>query len=175
MIAGLTLVVVSTAITSVIPWLLRLGIDDVRSGAPLASVWKLAASIVAVAVFAGFLRYAMREILNRISRNIEYDLRNDLFAHLTTLDAQWFSRNRTGDIMARLTNDLGAVRMAAGPAIMYLVNTIAGALFALVFMLRIDVLLTMLALLPMIAAQFTDDSNRCRSISPLSPLTRRRI
>jgi ATP-binding cassette subfamily B protein len=151
MIAGLTLVVVSTAITSVIPWLLRLGIDDVRSGAPLASVWKLAASIVAVAVFAGFLRYAMREILNRISRNIEYDLRNDLFAHLTTLDAQWFSRNRTGDIMARLTNDLGAVRMAAGPAIMYLVNTIAGALFALVFMLRIDVLLTMLALLPMIA------------------------
>jgi ATP-binding cassette subfamily B protein len=93
----------------------------------------------------------MREILNRVSRNIEYDLRNDLFAHLTTLDADWYARNRTGDIMARLTNDLGAVRMAAGPAIMYLVNTIAGALFALVFMLRIDVRLTILALLPMIA------------------------
>ncbi len=151
MISGLVLVVVSTAITSVIPWLLRLAIDGVRSGAPQAATWKLAGDIVAVAIFAGFLRYAMREILNRISRNIEYDLRNDLFAHLTTLDAAWFARNRTGDIMARLTNDLGAVRMAAGPAIMYLVNTIAGALFALVFMLRIDVLLTVLALLPMIA------------------------
>jgi ATP-binding cassette, subfamily B, multidrug efflux pump len=151
LIAGLVLVVVSTAITSVIPWLLRLGIDAVTGEAPPSRVWTLAGQIVCVAVFAGFLRYSMREILNRISRNIEYDLRNDLFAHLTTLDAEWFGRNRTGDIMARLTNDLGAVRMAAGPAIMYLVNTVAGALFALAFMLRIDVRLTVLALLPMIA------------------------
>jgi ATP-binding cassette, subfamily B, multidrug efflux pump len=93
----------------------------------------------------------MREILNRVSREIEYDLRNDLFSKLTLLDATWFSKNRTGDIMARLTNDLNAVRMAAGPAIMYLTNTIFGALFALVFMLRIDPLLTLLALLPLIA------------------------
>ena len=151
LITGLVLVVVSTAITSVIPWLLRLAIDGVRSGAAVSHTRSLAAQIVAVAIIAGFLRYATREILNRISRNIEYDLRNDLFAHLTTLDAAWYTRNRTGDVMARLTNDLGAVRMAAGPAIMYLVNTIAGALFALVFMLRIDILLTGLALLPMIA------------------------
>ena len=148
---GLVLVVVSTAITSVIPWILRVAIDGVRGGAPIRSTMTLATEIVAVAVFAGFLRYAMREILNRVSRNIEYDLRNDLFSHLTTLDADWYARNRTGDIMARLTNDLGAVRMAAGPAIMYLVNTIAGAVFALVFMLRIDVMLTLFALLPMIA------------------------
>lgn len=151
LIAGLALVVVSTAITSVIPWLLRDAIDGIRAGSPLSATMTLAAEIIAVAVFAGFLRYAMREILNRVSRHIEYDLRNDLFEHLTTLDAAWYSSNRTGDIMARLTNDLGAVRMAAGPAIMYLVNTIAGALFALVFMLRIDILLTVLALLPMIA------------------------
>ena len=148
--AGLLLVVISTAMTSVIPWILRIAIDGLRSGAAVRSTVVFAAEIVAVAVFAGFLRYAMREILNRVSRNIEYDLRNDLFSHLTTLDAGWYARNRTGDIMARLTNDLGAVRMAAGPAIMYLVNTIAGALFALVFMLRIDVRLTVLALLPMI-------------------------
>lgn len=151
LIVGLTLVVVSTAITSVIPWFLRQAIDGIRMGSPLAGTVRLAGEIVAVAVFAGFLRYSMREILNRVSRNIEYDLRNDLFAHLTTLDAGWFSRNRTGDIMARLTNDLGAVRMAAGPAIMYLTNTIFGALFALFFMLRIDVVLTIIALLPMIA------------------------
>lgn len=148
---GLVLVVISTAITSVIPWILRLAIDGLRTGAPVRSTARFAAEIVSVAIFAGFLRYAMREVLNRVSRNIEYDLRNDLFSHLTTLDADWYARNRTGDIMARLTNDLGAVRMAAGPAIMYLVNTVAGALFALVFMLRIDVLLTVLALLPMIA------------------------
>ena len=151
LIVGLTLVVVSTAITSVIPWFLRQAIDGIRTGSALSGTVRLAGEIVAVAVFAGFLRYSMREILNRVSRNIEYDLRNDLFAHLTTLDAGWFSRNRTGDIMARLTNDLGAVRMAAGPAIMYLTNTIFGALFALFFMLRIDVMLTIIALLPMVA------------------------
>ncbi|HEU4878451.1 MAG TPA: ABC transporter ATP-binding protein [Gemmatimonadaceae bacterium] len=149
--AGLSLVVISTAITSVIPWFLRIAIDGIRSGAPIAATAKLAGDIVAVAVFAGFLRYAMREILNRVSREIEYDLRNDLFAKLTELDATWLSKNRTGDIMARLTNDLNAVRMAAGPAVMYLTNTIFGALFALVFMLRIDVILTLLALLPLIA------------------------
>jgi ATP-binding cassette subfamily B multidrug efflux pump len=148
--SGLVLVVVSTAITSVIPWLLRGAIDGIRADAPIAETWKLAGEIVAISVFAAFLRYAMREILNAVSRRIEFDLRNDLFAHLTLLDASWFGRNRTGDIMARLTNDLGAVRMAAGPAVMYLMNTVAGALFALVFMLRISPLLTVLALFPMI-------------------------
>ncbi|HZK77700.1 MAG TPA: ABC transporter transmembrane domain-containing protein, partial [Gemmatimonadaceae bacterium] len=150
LVTGLALVVVSTAITSVIPWFLRLGIDGIRAGAPFNRSLTLAGEIVAVAIFAGFLRYGMREVLNSISRRIEYDLRNDLFVHLEKLDASYFGRTRTGDIMARLTNDLGAVRMAAGPAIMYLMNTIAGSLFALFFMLRIDVKLTVLALLPMI-------------------------
>ncbi len=151
LITGLVLVVVSTAITSVIPTFLRLGIDAIRAGEPVQRNVVLGAEILAIAVFAGFLRYGMRDILNGISRRIEYDLRNDLFVHLETLDASYFARTRTGDIMARLTNDLGAVRMAAGPAIMYLVNTIAGGLFAMFFMLRIDVRLTILALLPMIA------------------------
>jgi ATP-binding cassette subfamily B multidrug efflux pump len=151
LVTGLALVVVSTAITSVIPWFLRLGIDAIRSGQPISRTWTLALDIVAVAIFAGFMRYGMREILNGISRDIEYDLRNDLFIHLEKLDASYYGRTRTGDIMARLTNDLSAVRMAAGPAVMYLVNTIAGGVFALFFMLRIDVRLTVLALLPMIA------------------------
>jgi ATP-binding cassette subfamily B protein len=92
----------------------------------------------------------MRELMNGVSRWIEYDLRNDLFGHLATLDAAYFAQTRTGDIMARLTNDLGAVRTAVGPAVMYLANTITGGLFALFFMLRIDVKLTLLALLPML-------------------------
>ncbi|MEO8337447.1 MAG: ABC transporter transmembrane domain-containing protein, partial [bacterium] len=144
------LVVISSAIAAVVPWLLRMGIDSLRAGAPLGRVWLIGAGIVGVALTGGALRYWMREILNGLSRYIEYDLRQALFTHLTTLDPGYFGRTRTGDLMARLTNDLSAVRMAAGPAIMYLTNTIFGATFALIFMLRIDVKLTALALVPMI-------------------------
>ena len=150
LVGGLVLVVVSSALGAVVPWLLRLGIDDLRAGAPRREVWTIAAGIVAVALIGGALRYWMRELMNGLSRHIEYDLRQALFVHLTRLDGAYFARMRTGDLMARLTNDLGAVRMAAGPAIMYLTNTIFGGAFALVFMLRIDARLTGLALLPMI-------------------------
>jgi len=150
LVSGLVLVVVSSAIGAVVPWLLRVGIDDLRTGAPPQRVWLIAGAIVGVALFGGALRYWMREMLNGLSRYIEYDLRQALFVHLTTLDGSYFARMRTGDLMARLTNDLSAVRMAAGPAIMYLTNTIFGGAFALVFMLRIDTKLTLLALLPMV-------------------------
>jgi ATP-binding cassette subfamily B protein len=92
----------------------------------------------------------MREWLNGLSRWVEYDLRNDLFKHLEALDASYYTRTRTGDIMARLTNDLSAVRMTAGPAIMYLTNTIFGGIFAVYFMVGIDLRLTLLAACPMI-------------------------
>jgi len=91
----------------------------------------------------------MRELLNGVSRWIEYDLRNDLFRQLESVDATYYTQMRTGDLMARLTNDLSAVRMAVGPAIMYLTNTIAGGAFALSFMLRISPRLTLIAALPM--------------------------
>jgi ATP-binding cassette subfamily B protein len=143
-------VIVSAAFASVTPWLLRSALDGIGSGAPARHIWTLAASMVALALVAGVLRYGMRDLINGLSRRIEYDLRNDLFVHLQKLDAAYFGRTRTGDIMARLTNDLSAVRQAAGPAIMYLTNTVAGAAFALYFMLRIDVRLTLLALTPMV-------------------------
>jgi len=149
LIAGLTLVVVSSALGAVVPWLLRSGIDALLARASLSRVVAIGGGIVAIALVGGALRFWMREVLNGLSRYIEYDLRQALFVHLERLDTGWFGRTRTGDIMARLTNDLSAVRMAAGPAIMYLSNTIFGAAFALVFMLRIDVRLTVLALLPM--------------------------
>jgi ATP-binding cassette, subfamily B, multidrug efflux pump len=150
LVGGLALVVISSALGAVVPWLLRLGIDDLRAGTPLRDIWMIAGGIVGVALVGGALRYWMREMLNGLSRYIEYDLRQALFVHLTRLDSAYFGRMRTGDLMARLTNDLSAVRMAAGPAIMYLANTVFGAAFALVFMLRIDVKLTLLALLPMV-------------------------
>ena len=147
---GLVIVVASSAITSVIPWLLRRAIDAIGSGAPMGTIWKLSGMIVLAAIVGGAFRYGMRELINGVSRWIEYDLRNDLFIHLETLDAAYFAQTRTGDIMARLTNDLSAVRMAVGPAVMYLANTITGGLFALFFMLRIDVKLALLALLPLL-------------------------
>ena len=146
---GLLLVVVSSAIAALVPWLLRAGIDSLHPGTEIGHVALLAGGIVGVALVGGSLRYWMREILNGLSRYVEYDLRQALFEHIETLDPGYFGRTRTGDLMARLTNDLGAVRMATGPAIMYLTNTIFGGAFALVFMLRIDGRLTLLALLPM--------------------------
>jgi ATP-binding cassette subfamily B multidrug efflux pump len=146
--AGLLIVLASSAITSVIPWVLRRAIDAIGTGAPMSYIWKLSGVIVLAAIVGGAFRYGMRELMNGVSRWMEYDLRNDLFTHLETLDAEYFAQTRTGDIMARLTNDLSAVRMAVGPAVMYLANTITGGLFALYFMLRIDVKLTLLALLP---------------------------
>jgi ATP-binding cassette, subfamily B, multidrug efflux pump len=146
---GLFFVVVSSAAASVVPWLLGIAVDGMRSSEPLRRAAWPAAGMVVVALLAGALRYWMRELINGVSRYIENDLRNDLFRHLTILDVGFFSRIRTGELMARFTNDLGAVRMAVGPAIMYLTNTVVGGIFALAFMLRIDVTLTVLALLPM--------------------------
>src|SRR2546430_14907022 len=147
---GLLIILASSAITSVIPWLLRRAIDAIGAAAPMSTIWQLSGLIVLAAIVGGAFRYGMRELMNGVSRWMEYDLRNDLFTHLETLDPAYFAQTRTGDIMARLTNDLGAVRMAVGPAVMYLANTITGGLFALYFMLRIDVKLTLLALLPLI-------------------------
>ena len=149
-ILGLAFVVISSAFASVTPWLLRAALDGIRADAPARRIWTLAGAMVGLALVAGILRFGMRELINGLSRRIEYDLRNDLFARLMVLDATYFGRTRTGDVMARLTNDLSAVRQAVGPAIMYLTNTVAGGLFALYFMLRIDSRLTLLALLPMV-------------------------
>ncbi len=146
---GLLAVVVSAALASAIPSLLRRGIDSMRSGADTVILWRLALVMLVTATASGVLRFLMRERLNGISRRIETDLRRDIFARLTSLDPSWFARWRTGDLMARLTNDLSAVRMASGPAVMYMANTVVGGLFAMVMMLRISPMLTGLALLPM--------------------------
>ena len=147
--AGLACVVVSTALASLIPTLIRRAIDAMGAEAPVRDVLGIAATMVGLTLVMGWFRFQMRDILNGVSRVIENDLRDALFERLTRLDPAWYGRNRTGEVMARLTNDLGAVRMAAGPAVMYLTNTIFGGLFALSFMFAISPRLTLLALLPM--------------------------
>ena len=146
---GLVLVVGASAGQALVLKYLQHGIDAAVSHAPLIVIWRTAGIMIGIALAGGAMRYGMREILNGVSRYVEYDLRNGLFAHLERLDAGYFARTRTGDIMARLTNDLSAVRMAAGPAIMYLVATVSSGLFSLAFMLHISPRLTGLALLPM--------------------------
>ena len=105
--------------------------------------------LVGIAVVKGIFLYASRWILIGISRDIELDLRNDLFRSLEKQDSAYYQRNRTGDIMARLTNDLNAVRQMLGPAIMYSANTVLFSVGALYFLLRISPWLTLVALAPM--------------------------
>lgn len=151
---GLVLVIASAAFSSVVPWFLQRALDGIRAGVPLKSIWILAGAMVSVSLVGGVGRYKMRQLMNGYSRYIEYDLRNDLFQKLTSLDPSYFARMRTGDLMARVTNDLSAVRMAVGPAIMYLANTVAGGAFALAFMIAISPWLTLFAALPMAILPF---------------------
>ena len=146
---GLILTVGSSALSSVVPWFLRRALDGIRSGAPATSIWLLAAAMLGVSLVGGVGRFWMRQLLNGVSRWIEFDLRNDLFRQLESVDATFYTRMRTGDLMARLTNDLSAVRMAVGPAIMYLTSTIAGGGFALAFMIHLSPRLTLIAAVPM--------------------------
>jgi ATP-binding cassette subfamily B protein len=128
---------------------LRRALDGIRAGAPITYVWLLGAAMIGVSLIGGVGRFWMRQLLNRVSRWIEFDLRNALFRQLESVDATFYARMRTGDLMARLTNDLSAVRMAVGPAIMYLTSTIASGGFALAFMIHISPRLSLIAAVPM--------------------------
>ena len=108
-----------------------------------------AALLVAISLVKGIFLYAQRWILIGISREIEFDVRNDLFLHLERQDSGFYQRYRTGDVMARMTNDLNAVRMLLGPALMYSANTVFFTLFALYFLLHLSPWLTLVALAPM--------------------------
>ncbi len=105
--------------------------------------------VLALAAIRGIFLFLTRWVVIGISRDIEFDLRNDLFAHLETLSYSYYQRMRTGDIMARVTNDLNAVRMLMGPAIMYSANTLVFTVAALWFMVRISPKLTLYAFLPL--------------------------
>src|SRR5271157_749 len=105
--------------------------------------------LLAIAVGKGTFQFLLRWIVIGISRDIEFDLRNDLFAHLEQLSYSYYQRNRTGDIMARATNDLSAVRNLLGPAIMYTANTVVLMALALGFMISISPKLTLYTFLPL--------------------------
>jgi ATP-binding cassette subfamily B protein len=150
-VIGLVFVVITNVFSTAGPYLIKLGIDGL--GDPDVTVGVIgtyAALIVLAAILGGAAKFGMRELLNGVSRKIECDLRDDFFRHLMSLDAGFFGKTRTGDLMSRATNDTLAVRMAAGPAIMYAVNTIVSFTFALALMLWISPRLTLFALVPLL-------------------------
>jgi ATP-binding cassette subfamily B protein len=145
-----TLACVATNIVAVqFPRVLGMAVDRIEKGTTRELILVFASLLVGIILLKGVFLYAQRWILIGISRDIEFDLRNDLFRKLELQDAGFYQRYRTGDIMARMTNDLNAVRMLLGPALMYSANTIFLSVFALVFMLHISPYLTLVALAPM--------------------------
>jgi ATP-binding cassette subfamily B multidrug efflux pump len=152
---GLGCVLVTTAIQLLSPWILKYAIDDLTVGVTRRKLAFYAAALLGVACVGGVFRYLMRQILIGASRDIEFDIRNAFFARLQQMPLAYYHARRTGDLMSRATNDLNAVRMMVGPAVMYSTNTILVFVVAIVLMVSIDVWLTVMALLPMPLVTFS--------------------
>ena len=145
---GIGALIVKDIFGAVLPLLIKNGVDSLTHGFRLRIVFEFAGALVAVSIFKGIFQYWMRVIIIGISRDIEYDLRNELFAHLVKLSQDFYGRFRTGDIMARATNDLNAVRMMLGPGIMYWTETTLSAILMITVMMWVDWRLTLIALIP---------------------------
>ena len=142
---GGVVAVLSSAVWVFFPRVIGIAIDDLNLGVTRKKIFLYACLLVGIAVAKGIFLFYTRWILIGISRDIEFDLRNDLFLQLEKQPPEYYQQRRTGDIMARMTNDLNAVRMLLGPGIMYSANTILFSVFALYFLLRISPMLTGLA------------------------------
>jgi ATP-binding cassette, subfamily B, multidrug efflux pump len=146
---GLACVVLTTAIQLLAPWVLKFAIDDLSVGVTRAKLAMYAGLMVGIACIGAVFRFLMRRIIIGASRDIEYDVRNAFFARLQLMPLAYYQARRTGDLMSRATNDLNAVRMMIGPAVMYTANTVLVFIVAIILMLGIDVRLTLIALLPL--------------------------
>lgn len=148
-VLGLACSFLTTSITLTAPIVLRHAIDDLTAEVTRAKLLLYASELLAIGVIGGVFRFWTRRILIGASRGLEYDMRNDFFAHLQTLPLSYYQTNRTGDLMSRATNDLNAVRMMIGPSIMYSANTLLTFVAALAMMVSIDGRLTLLSLIPL--------------------------
>jgi ATP-binding cassette subfamily B protein len=146
---GLACVVVTRSVALAGPTVLGLAIDDLTRGVTHAKLAGYGALLLAIGLLGGTFQFLARRILIGASRDIEYDMRNDFFAHLEKLPLAYFQAHRTGDLMSRATNDLNAVRMMIGPSIMYSANTMLTFGVALVVMISIDPRLAAWSLMPL--------------------------
>src|SRR5580658_778884 len=145
---GMGSLLLKDIISASLPLVIRGGVDSLTSGFKIQIVVQFAAILVGLSLLKGIFQYWMRVILIGISRDIEFDLRNQLFSHLLTLSSDFYARYRTGDIMARSTNDLNAVRMMLGPGIMYWTETMFTAVLSIAVMMSVDWRLTLICLVP---------------------------
>jgi len=145
---GFGALLLKDAAAASLPLVIRRGIDRLTAGAYLESVIWMGGLLVLISAIKGLFQYWMRVILIGASRDIEYDLRNDLFHRLISLSSTFYARYRTGDIMARATNDLNQVRMMLGPGIMYWMETSITFVLAVVVMMSVSWRLTLICLLP---------------------------
>jgi ATP-binding cassette, subfamily B, multidrug efflux pump len=146
---GTICVLLTQGIAVQYPRVIQRAIDDLRVSVNRHSLAVYALLIIGIFLVKGVFQFLTRYVVIGISRDIEFDLRNDLFAHLERLSYSYYQRNRTGDIMARATNDLNAVRNLLGPAVMYSANTIVITIFALFYMVKLSPKLTLFAFLPL--------------------------
>jgi ATP-binding cassette, subfamily B, multidrug efflux pump len=148
-LVGLACVVINKAVALAGPLILSHAIDDLHRAVTRSKLFGYGSLLLGVGLVGGLFMFLSRRILIGASRHIEYDIRNDFFAHLQTLPLSYFQGHRTGDLMSRATNDLNAVRMMIGPSVMYSANTILVFFVAIGVMLSIDVKLTLLSLIPL--------------------------
>jgi ATP-binding cassette, subfamily B, multidrug efflux pump len=146
---GLTCVVITRSVALAGPAVLGIAIDDLTAGVTRLKLLAYGALLLGIGLVGGVFLFLQRRILIGASRDIEYDMRNDFFAHLQKLPLAYFQSHRTGDLMSRATNDLSAVRMMIGPSIMYAANTMLTFVVALSVMISIDARLSLWALLPL--------------------------
>jgi ATP-binding cassette, subfamily B, multidrug efflux pump len=152
---GAICVLFNNGIWVLFPQVIRRAVDSLNSGVTSDKLKLYALLILAVACAKGIFQFLTRWVVIGISRDIEFDLRNDFFEHLESLSHSYYQRTRTGDIMARATNDLNAVRQLLGPAIMYSANTLVFTAGALAFMMAISPKLTLYAFLPLPVVSIT--------------------
>ncbi len=155
MCIGAASVLLTNAIWVFFPQVIQRATDGLNNGASRRQLLNYCLLLLLIAFSKGIFQFLTRWLVIGISREIEFDLRNDLFRHLESLSWSYFQKNRTGDIMARATNDLNAVRMLLGPAIMYSANTLVFTAAALIFMWRTSHRLTLYAFVPLPLASVT--------------------
>jgi len=142
-------IILTTVFTMASPWILRQAINVLQEGVTIQKLIFYALAIVGATIIQGVFRFLMRQTMIVTSRNIEYELRNDLFDHLLKLDRQYYNKMSTGDIMARMTNDLEAVRAMVGPGIMYFTSTLFTFTAAVTLMSIINIKLTLVTFIPL--------------------------
>jgi ATP-binding cassette subfamily B protein len=148
MILGFGALILKDVFAAGQPLIIGIAIDSLTRSFDLRRLLLFAGALIVLSILKGYFQYWMRVILIGISRDIEYDLRNDLFHHLVRMSWDFFARYRTGDIMARATNDLNAVRMMLGPGVMYWTETVLTIVLAVGVMLWVDWPLALVALAP---------------------------